>query len=344
MRKKRPGLIDPGHTIINQSRFWFYSLPIFEKSPVICHFYVMHSIITADNIWKVFGRYSILEDLSLKVEKGSVYGLVGLNGAGKTTLLRLLAGNLKATRGELAVMGFRPWDHREEFYRNLGIVLENDGFWGNLTIRENLSIYASAKQISPEKTEEYLREYWKDTEIYSCTKKVKYLSRGQKMQCALCRAFLGWPSVFLLDEPAVALDITAFDHFCNMINIARDRGAALIISSHQLDLIDKLCGRVGILRDKHLSELDRNKSPLWSVTADSSEQWKEIIEKSGGRNVIYDGQWRFEIENPEISIPELVTALVHAGCRIREVRSLDKENILSDTIRDIYGSRAGGAA
>ncbi|NLP03158.1 MAG: ABC transporter ATP-binding protein [Fibrobacter sp.] len=297
----------------------------------------MPPIITAENIWKSFGKYSILEDLSLQVDEGLVYGLVGLNGAGKTTLLRLLLGNLRADSGNISVRGFNPWEHREEFYRGIGVVLEHDGFWGNLTVRENLSIYAAAKGISAAEAESYFAEYWKDTDIFNSKKKVKYLSRGQKMQCAICRAFLGWPKVLFLDEPVVALDITAYDHFCRMVREARDRGAAMIISSHQLEIIDKLCGRIGVLRDKHLVELNREICSQWAVVTDDSPQWKSLIEKAGGLNIIYDGYWRFEIDHPDTAIPELISSLVSAGCRIREVRQ-ERDSAIGDAVRGICGN------
>ena len=303
----------------------------------------MSPIIQVQNIGKSFGKYSIIEDLSLQINEGTVYGLVGLNGAGKTTLLRLLLGILKPDKGDISILNANPWTHNSDIYKNMGVVLEHDGFWGNLTVKENLSIYSAAKGISDQETKNYLQEYWRDTDIINTDKKVKHLSRGQKMQCALCRAFLGWPTLFLLDEPALALDITAYDHFCTMVRAARDRGAALIISSHQLDTIDQLCSRVGILRDKNLKELQSNdRSNLWKILTDHSPVWEDLIQKSGGYNLKYDQGWTFEINDPDSSIPQVIYALASAGCSIKEVRRLECGSGFGEAIRNLYSSTQNG--
>jgi ABC-2 type transport system ATP-binding protein len=300
----------------------------------------MSPIINVEKIGKTFGRYSILEDLSLQIDPGTVYGLVGLNGAGKTTFLRLLLGILKPDSGQITILGIDPWSHSKDFYRKTGVVLDNDGFWGNLTIRENISIYADAKGLNKQTVKEYLDEFWQNTALYDNTKKVKHLSRGQKMQCALCRAFLGWPSVFFLDEPALALDMTAYEHLCIMVKAAEKKGAVVIISSHQLDTIDMLCNRVGILRDKNLSELQRlkNDTNRWIVVTDNSNNWRSVIELCGGKSITYDNGWQFDSDDRETMIPDLIRKLVEAGCMIREVKRLSDNNNFGTAIRNIYSN------
>jgi ABC-2 type transport system ATP-binding protein len=297
----------------------------------------MSIILQTENLGKSFGKYSVLEDVSLKIESGTVFGLVGLNGAGKTTFLRLLLGLLQPDCGNISVLDMNPWKHQQHFCKKAGVVLENDGFWANLTPRENLSIYAEAKGLTQKDLQEYLNRYWSDTDLFQSNKKTKHLSRGQKMQCALCRAFLGESIVFFLDEPVLALDMEAYEHFCGLVKDARQRGAALIISSHQLDTIDKLCDRVGILRDKRLSELKRACSENeWIVVTDQNPQWKSLIEQCGGSDVTFNDGWRFFINNAETAIPSLIERLVSAGCSIREVKKLTSDNIFSSAIRDIY--------
>ncbi|MDO5576563.1 MAG: ABC transporter ATP-binding protein [Fibrobacter sp.] len=300
----------------------------------------MNPIINIENVSKCFGKKLILNGVSVQIESGTVYGLVGLNGAGKTTLLRLLTGLLKPDSGTVSVLKFNPWEHKREYYQKIGVVLENDGFWGNLNIKDNLGIYASAKGLHTADMEKYLDEYWKDSEIYHTTKKVKTLSRGQKMQCAICRAFMGWPEVFFLDEPALALDMTAYEHLCSIVKKARERGAAVIISSHQLDTIDKLCDRVGILQDRQLRELVIEKQTLsrWLIDTDNSEQYADVIKNSGGKDIEYDSGFIFKIDNKE-KIPVIIRELVLAGCRINEVKQA--QNGFGNSIRDYYIGKKG---
>lgn len=293
------------------------------------------------NIHKSFGSHNILTGISLTINPGTVYGLVGLNGTGKTTILRLLMGLLKPDQGLIEVAGFNPWSHKERFYSNMGIVLENDGFWGNLSIKENLKIFASAKKLNWNDVLLYIDQFWSETVIALSDKKVKHLSRGQRMQCALCRAFLGWPKVVFLDEPAIALDMTAYDHFKGIVSQAKALGATMVISSHQLDTIDDLCDRVGnlsggLIKDLEISE--NNGVYRWLLRTDFKNEWKSILLEYGCVDPQYkDCYWSFGIESPEIKIPAIVSKLSGAGCQIYEI----KQDIsgFGDTIRSIYKNR-----
>ena len=306
----------------------------------------MEPVLSASQISKSFGKYSIIEDLSLSIDQKIVYGLVGLNGAGKTTLIRLLLGILKIDNGGISVLGHDPWKHEDAFYKQIGVVMENDGFLGNLTIRDNLKIFAAAKSISWAETESYLNEYWRETFILSSSKKVKFLSRGQRMQCGLCRAFLGWPKVCLFDEPLVALDVEAYEHFKKMVIIARDKGSAVLISSHQLEAIDDLCDRVGILRDKQVHELDhltRIAGTYWIIESDSSERCKEQLIRVGAKNIeVHLESVSFTIDNENDAIPEVVKSLVMADIRINQVRKEDSE--FSTAIRRLYKKNQQGTS
>lgn len=301
----------------------------------------MPPVIDVQGLSKSFGRYSILDDLSLRIDEGEVYGLVGLNGAGKTTLIRLLAGVLRADRGEISVFGKNPWSHDGALYRRMGVVLEHDGFWGNLDFRQNMKIFAAAKSIAWSDARRYCEEYWGGTEIYKSDKAVKFFSRGMRMQCALCRAFLGWPSVYFFDEPAVALDVGAYDHFASLVRMAHGRGAAILISSHQLDAIDDLAGRAGILRGRRLAELSRadGKGERWSICTDRNTAWGAVIrELCGGEPEYCDGEWLFQTADPAATIPLLIKRLAEQGCSIRKVSPRAAE--FSEVIRREYRGKS----
>jgi ABC-2 type transport system ATP-binding protein len=255
--------------------------------------------INVKNLSRSFGKTPILKDISLQAEDSTIYGLAGLNGAGKTTLIRILLGILRKDGGSVEVCGFDPWLHQQEYYRIIGAALESDGFFGNLSIMDNLKIFAEAKKVKWEDAEKYLNDYWRGTDIFSMDmgtnvgadgnrpvpvstnivdngnrlapvtpKKVKYLSRGQRVQCGLCRAFLGWPRICFLDEPTVSLDIKAYEHLKYLVREAKSRGSTILISSHQLELIDDLCDRVGLLRDGHLEELNKGDRKFSDVIKD----------------------------------------------------------------------------
>jgi ABC-2 type transport system ATP-binding protein len=294
-----------------------------------------------EGISKRFGEGVVFDECSLAIGPGTIYGLVGLNGAGKTTLIRVLLGLLKPSGGAVTVLGHVPWEHSETMYGRVGVVLENDGFAGNLTIRQNLGIFAAAKGISWAGVEAYIREFWAGTfihgEVFGPSKKTKYFSRGQRMQCSLCRAFLGWPSVCFFDEPTVALDVEAYDHFCRLCRVARQRGAAMLISSHQLSAVEDLCDAVGVLVNKKLRPLENESAGCggWSIAAGPNENFGAIIERITGNAPSHDGNsWHFTASAPKTMVPDIVEELVRAGCRIGEV-SPDK-NGLREKIRTHY--------
>jgi ABC-2 type transport system ATP-binding protein len=304
-----------------------YMVMEFSKS----HFYTMNDIsIKAGNLSKKFGNRRVIEACSFSIEKGTVFGLVGLNGAGKTTLIRILTGLLEPDAGDVSVDGFKPWLHSVDMYRRMGVVLEHDGFAGNMSIKENLRFFATARGLKWKDVVSYVEEFWSGTFIYNevlnARNKVKYLSRGQKVQCGLCRAFLCWPPVYFFDEPSVALDIEAYDHFEKMVNDARKRACTVLISSHQMSTIEELCDTVGILDNGELHILaDRDKQHgcrVWNIFADYREDFGKIMERITGASVSYsksEGTWRLSLKEDESLMPQIITELAGAGCHIRQV-------------------------
>lgn len=297
----------------------------------------MPDTILLNEVKKTFGNHTVLNGVSLQVDKSVAYGLVGLNGAGKTTLLRLMLGILKTDSGTITINGFDPWNHKVDFYTRLGVVLDHDGFWGNLTIKENLKIFSAAKKLTWSETEKYITQFWSDTVIATADKKVKHLSRGQRVQCSLCRAFLGWPDVLLLDEPAVALDMTAYAHFRMIVKNAKERGAALIISSHQLDTIDDLCDRVGNLSSGILDDLQCGNSGhvRWLLFTSAICDCLPLLSECGCTNInSSNGRWDFLVNNPQTTIPAIVEKMVRCQYPVFEIRP--ETTGFSDTIRSIY--------
>jgi ABC-type multidrug transport system ATPase subunit len=286
----------------------------------------MQTTLTASGITRSFGARTVLKGLDLVLAPGEVYGLVGLNGAGKTTLIRLLLGLLSPDCGTVTVLGRRPGPDSSLLYREVGVVLEHEGFAGNLTIAQNLSFFARAKGVGTAELDAYFQRSWSRTAIADTSRKAKHLSRGQKMQGALCRAFLGRPKLCLFDEPVVALDVTAYDHFCDMVREARSEGATVLISSHQLEAIEELCDRVGILEEGAIASVGEaggaTTGQRWILRAPGDQRFADAIRAGTNREPRRsDGVWEFRIEGESAKvIPSLVRSLVEAGCPIEEIR------------------------
>ncbi|MCL2845199.1 MAG: ABC transporter ATP-binding protein [Chitinivibrionia bacterium] len=211
-------------------------------------------MITVKEICKKFGDKEILGEVSLTVSAGEVVGLVGLNGVGKTTLLRLILGILNVDSGHSEILGEIPTPKNSKILRKTGIILDNDGFNGNFTFVENMQFFAKIKGVESADLQEYIDKNWSQMQQKN-NRPVKLFSKGERMQCAIARAFLGDPKAIILDEPTTGLDYEQCDKFFEMVKNAQANGAATIISSHNFFALDKLCTKVIELKNAKLKDI-----------------------------------------------------------------------------------------
>ena len=189
------------------------------------------SAVEIQGVWKFFGDYPALRDISFTVEGGACLALLGRNGAGKTTLLRILAGLSKAARGSITVLGK---DARAELTRQkIGVLGHGIGVYEELSAFENLRLFARLYGIAdPRKTAlEWLDRTGLDRVRDGL---VREFSRGMRQRLAVARAFLHNPSLLLLDEPFTALDDRAIKVLQDLLKNALAEGRTIIMSTHQL--------------------------------------------------------------------------------------------------------------
>jgi len=189
------------------------------------------SAVAIEGVWKFFGDYPALRDISFTVDGGACLALLGRNGAGKTTLLRILAGLSKAARGRITVLGK---DARAEATRQtIGVLGHGIGVYEELSAFENLRLFARLYGIAdPDKT---AREWLERTGLDRVRDGlVREFSRGMRQRLAVARAFLHNPSLLLLDEPFTALDDRAIKVLQDLLTHALQEGRTIIMSTHQL--------------------------------------------------------------------------------------------------------------
>jgi len=182
-------------------------------------------------VWKFYGDYPALKDISLDVNAGSCLALIGRNGAGKTTLLRILAGLSKAAKGNIAVMGQDARD--ENARRQIGVLGHGIGVYEELSAFENLRLFAKLYGIADprKKANEWLERTGLDRVRDGL---VREFSRGMRQRLAVARTFLHNPSLLLLDEPFTALDDRAIAVLQDLLKTALSEGRTIIMSTHQL--------------------------------------------------------------------------------------------------------------
>ncbi len=205
------------------------------------------NIITTKGLAKTFGKRIALDDVCLNVPKGSIYGFLGCNGAGKTTCLSILSGVIRKTRGKIDIDSIDPDKEEDLAKKRIGCMLQEMNLFSGKTVRSNLLFYASLKGIT-EDIDKYLKRF----DIQDLANiKAGALSHGQQKLVLIIQAFMGDPGIVILDEPISGFDpkrIIMLREF-----IRKKRGdQTIIISSHNLDEIDRLCSHIGIIHDGKL--------------------------------------------------------------------------------------------
>jgi heme ABC exporter ATP-binding subunit CcmA len=182
-------------------------------------------------VWKFYGDYPALKDISLNVNGGSCLALIGRNGAGKTTLLRILAGLSKAAKGNIAILGQDARD--ENARRKIGVLGHGIGVYEELSAFENLRLFAKLYGIADpqKKANEWLERTGLERVRDGL---VREFSRGMRQRLAVARTFLHNPSLLLLDEPFTALDDRAIAVLQDLLKTALSEGRTIIMSTHQL--------------------------------------------------------------------------------------------------------------
>lgn len=196
-------------------------------------------------------RYiTAVEGINLKVRKGEIRGLIGPNGAGKSTTIKVLSGILYPTEGTVKVSGFIPWLQREDYVKNIGVVLgqKSQLVWDLPAIdsfRLNKEFYKIPEKIFSENLD-YFLDLMNLREIVK--RPVRQLSLGERMKCELVCAMLHNPSLVYLDEPTIGLDVIAKQSVRTFVKqVNKDKGVTFILTTHDLDDIEDLCDNVTII-------------------------------------------------------------------------------------------------
>jgi sodium transport system ATP-binding protein len=198
-------------------------------------------------------RVLAVDRLSFSVAPGEVYGLLGPNGAGKTTTMRMIIGLLQPDRGYAEVAGFRSTDQPDEVKSRIGLVSAGDGIYPWLSVREMLLFFADLYGLPPQQARENLDVL---SGVLDLTKlldrRCVTLSTGQRQRVTLARALIHAPPAMLLDEPTRGLDVLGSQIVVDYIGRLRDRGIAVIVTTHRLDEAERLCDRFGLMHEGRL--------------------------------------------------------------------------------------------
>ncbi|BFP42342.1 ABC transporter ATP-binding protein [Flavobacteriaceae bacterium GF1] len=203
----------------------------------------METILTVNNLTKKFGHLTAVKDLSFTIEKGNVYGILGPNGSGKSTTLGIILNVVNRTAGEFSWFDGTTSTH--DALKKVGAIIERPNFYPYMSAEKNLKLVCKIKEVSEDKILEKLELVGllerKDS-------KFKTYSLGMKQRLAIASALLNDPEILILDEPTNGLDPAGIHQIREIIKRIATQGTTILLASHLLDEVEKVCSHVVILR------------------------------------------------------------------------------------------------
>ena len=239
----------------------------------------METILTIKNLNKVYNKYvHAVKNLSLEIHKGNVYGILGPNGSGKSTTLGIVLNVVNKTSGEYSWFGGTMETH--EALKKVGAIIERPNFYPYMTAKENLELVCKIKNIDYSKVQEKLTLVGLFDRQNS---KFNTFSLGMKQRLAIASALLNDPEILILDEPTNGLDPQGIHQIRDIIRLIASQGTTILLASHLLDEVEKVCSHVLVLRKGEIlysgpvDEMTNNQS-YFELQAEDNETLINVIQ------------------------------------------------------------------
>ena len=277
-----------------------------------------------------YGDRPVLKGLQLTVQPSEIFGLLGPNGAGKTTLIRAICGRFKSSTGDIFISGRSNRERRA--LSRIGMVPQEIALYPHLTARENLVAFGRLSGLSRRDTTPAMDFAMQATRLAGRgDDPVHTLSGGWKRRVNIAAALMHRPTLLILDEPTVGVDIDARNTLHAVIRDLSHTGLAVLLATHDLDQAQTLCGRVGFLRDGVLSPVGNPAALLWAAFAERREMHVDLFEPASEqtnammRRLHFTEhpsglEWSRMINTSAHRQAELTDALHETDLRIKDVR------------------------
>lgn len=277
------------------------------------------NVIETSGLTKHYGKVKAVQDVSLSVKKGEVYGFLGLNGAGKTTTIRMLLGMIRPSAGEAILSGKSISPGHPGPWNKIGYLVEMPYSYPELTVKENLKAYSRLRNLKGMDAVNSVMDHLQLSEYKNI--KAKNLSLGNNQRLGLAKALIHDPEVLILDEPSNGLDPAGIVEIRELLHdMASKRRVTVFISSHNLSEISKIATRIGIIhRGKLIQEIDTGKldSVLKKTLLIGTRDVKaasQIITKNGYSFKLTDNGTISISDQKAAEKPEMINSLlVNAG-------------------------------
>lgn len=283
----------------------------------------MKTVVELKNVTKTIRKKKIIDDLSFEVMEGEVFGFLGPNGAGKTTTIRMMVGLIGITSGEITICGKNVTKDFEDAIRNVGAIVENPELYKFLTGYQNLEQVARlTKGVTKEKIEEVIELVGLKERIHD---KVKTYSLGMRQRLGIAQSLLHDPKILILDEPTNGLDPAGIREVRDYLrSLARNKGMAVIVSSHLLSEMEMMCDRIAIIQKgklinvQHVHEDKNSNEREYVFIVNNRKKALSLLAKQGYSPKV-SGEGFGLVLNKE-QVPNVINLLVHNDFLIYEVK------------------------
>jgi ABC-2 type transport system ATP-binding protein len=295
-------------------------------------------MIRTERLSKRFGDVLAVDDLTLQIQEGEVFGFLGPNGAGKTTTVRMLTSLIGPSSGSAVVNSYTVGLQDTDIRRSVGILTETPGLYDNLSAEYNLEIYANLYEVDDVKgqVEKYLRMLglWERRGEEAGT-----FSKGMRQKLAIARALLHEPRILFLDEPTSALDPESAHLIRDFIADLRKQGRTTVLCTHNLDEADRLCDRIGVFKTRllvvdtpaRLRSQVFGRKVVFHLSAGAGSLLGTVSSLPFVREAkAVDNKLVVTLDDPEAHNPEIIRVLVGAGADLQFVGEL------RHSLEDVY--------
>ncbi|NSW53095.1 MAG: ABC transporter ATP-binding protein [Anaerolineae bacterium] len=294
--------------------------------------------IVTENLSRRFGEILAVDQLSLTIAKGEVFGFLGPNGAGKTTTVRMLTALIAPSEGKAWVNGIALGRDDTAIRKSVGLLTETPGLYEQLSAARNLEIFAELYEVADVagQVEKFLRMLglWERRNDQAGT-----FSKGMRQKLAIARALLHEPAIVFLDEPTSGLDPASARLVRDFIKLLKAEGRTIVLCTHNLDEADQLCDRIGVFRTRMIevgtpAELRRNLfgRRVAFHLAEPAEVYLPLVQSNPSvtEALAVENKLLLRLADPETENPGLVRALVQAGANVQFVGEL------RHSLEDVY--------
>jgi ABC-2 type transport system ATP-binding protein len=283
------------------------------------------TVLQTDQLTKKYRRRVVVDQLSLTVERGDVFGFLGQNGAGKSTTIRMALGLVRPTSGRVQVLGHDMSRRSRTALKRVGAMIEAPAFYENFSGRQNLQMFAAMSGGAPARAVEDVLELVGLRERASDP--VRAYSHGMRQRLGIAQALLPNPELIILDEPTDGLDPQGLSEVRHLIRRLRnERGLSVILSSHLLHEVEQICNRVAIIDSGRLlyqgavQELIAEGQRI-KLTTDRITEAFEMLAKDPRFTVTLNGDQSLYLKVAGEIVPDINALLVQNGFRVKEIAS-----------------------